>query len=401
VLNAKQHEKEAQIVAQAGRLGSVTVATNMAGRGTDIVLGGQPYSEVEHGKVTELGGLAIIGTERHESRRIDNQLRGRSGRQGDPGASRFYLSLEDDLLRLFGADKIQGLVGKLGLTDGESIESPLLTKAIESSQKKVEQMHFDMRKHLLSYDNVMNQQREAVYTERQNILSDENIAEYGLGIAEGVISDIIDQYYRDIEEPDTERAVSKIRSIFGQEVAKEFEGVDSISGIELLQEDILNAVRLKYKNKMQDFGDELVPRLIRYILLNTLDSGWRDHLLGMDELRNGIGLRAVGQKDPLLEYQFESYNLFQDMMRRTRLLITEQIFRVKIVSEETQAKERHLSENRNFNMPTIPQRSEAYETALMAGEGKQMPVKKGAKIGRNDPCPCGSGKKYKHCCGGN
>ena len=398
VLNAKHHEKEAQIVAQAGRLGAVTVATNMAGRGTDIVLGGQPYNDEEHDKVTALGGLAIIGTERHESRRIDNQLRGRSGRQGDPGVSRFYLSLEDDLLRLFGSDKIQGLMGKLGMENGESINSPMLTKVIESSQKKVEQMHFDIRKQLLSYDNVMNRQREAVYTERQNILSDEKVTEYGLGIAEGVISDLIEHYYQENVAPDTERAVNRVRSIFGPEVASEFVGVDSLTGVELLREDISEAVKLKYESKIQEFGEELAPRLIRYILLNTLDNGWRDHLLGMDELRRGIGLRAIGQKDPLLEYQFESHNLFQDMMRRTRLSITEQIFRVKIVSEEAR-RERQYSEGRNLNMPSIPQRSEAYETALHAGEGKQAPIKKGARIGRNDPCTCGSGRKYKHCCG--
>ena len=398
VLNAKHHEKEAHIVAQAGRRSAVTVATNMAGRGTDIVLGGQPYNDEEHDTVTELGGLAIIGTERHESRRIDNQLRGRSGRQGDPGVSRFYLSMEDDLLRLFGSDKIQGLMGKLGMEDGESINSPMLTKVIESSQKKVEQMHFDIRKQLLSYDNVMNQQREAIYTERQNILSDENVTAYGLGIAEGVISDMIERYFRENEVPDTERAISRIRSVFGPEVSSEFEGVDSLSGVELLRDDILRAVKLKYESKMQEFGEELAPRLIRYILLNTLDKGWRDHLLGMDELRRGIGLRAIGQKDPLLEYQFESYNLFQDMMRRTRLSITEQIFRVKVVSEETR-RDRNYSESRDLNVPSIPQRSEAYETALHAGEGKQAPIRKGARVGRNDPCPCGSGRKYKHCCG--
>ncbi|MCL1940905.1 MAG: preprotein translocase subunit SecA [Synergistaceae bacterium] len=398
VLNAKQHEKEALIVAQAGRMGAVTVATNMAGRGTDIVLGGQPYSDEEHDKVTELGGLAIVGTERHESRRIDNQLRGRSGRQGDPGESRFYLSLEDDLLRLFGSEKIQGLMGKLGMENGESINSPMLTKVIESSQKKVEQMHFDIRKQLLAYDNVMNQQREAVYTERQNILTDENVTEYGLGIVEGVISDIIEQYFQENEDPDTERAVSKARAVFGPEVAAEFEGVDSLGGVELLRDDISKAVKSKYESKVKEFGEELAPRLIRYILLNTLDSNWRDHLLGMDELRRGIGLRAIGQKDPLLEYQFESYNLFQDMMRRTRLSITEQIFRVKIVSEDAH-RDRHYSEGRDFNMPLIPRKSEAYETALHAGEGKQAPVRKGVRVGRNDPCPCGSGRKYKHCCG--
>ena len=399
VLNAKHHEKEAQIVAQAGRKGAVTVATNMAGRGTDIVLGGQPFRDREHDEVTVLGGLAIIGTERHESRRIDNQLRGRSGRQGDPGASRFYLSLEDDLLRLFGSEKIQGLMGKLGMKDGESINSPLLSKTIESSQKKVEQMHFDIRKQLLSYDNVMNQQRDAVYTERQNILADENVTEYGLGIADGVVTDLIEHYYHEDEEPDTERAVLRMRSIFGHGVAAFFEGADSLGKVQLLREDISKAIKAKYDSKIQEFGMELAPRLIRYILLNTLDNGWRDHLLGMDELRRGIGLRAIGQKDPLLEYQFESYNLFKDMMQRTRLSITEQIFRVKIVSEETQVKERHFSENRDFNTPLIPQRSEAYETALMAGGGKQTPVRKGVKIGRNEPCPCGSGKKYKYCCG--
>lgn len=391
VLNAKHHEREAQIVAQAGQRGAVTVATNMAGRGTDIVLGQG---------VTDLGGLAIIGTERHESRRIDNQLRGRSGRQGDPGESRFYLSLEDDLLRLFGSEKIQGLMGKLGMEEGESIESNLLTKVIESSQKKVEQMHFDIRKQLLAFDNVMNQQREAVYTERHNILMDGDMTQYGLGIAQGVMDDIIDHYFKEGEDPDTERAVSRAKTVFGSEVAKEIEGVDSYNGIEMLHDDIMGSVKVRYDAKVSGFSSG-AEKIIRYIVLNTLDDGWRDHLLSMDELRRGIGLRAIGQKDPLLEYQFESYNLFQEMMRRTRLAITEQLFRVRVVSEE-QHRERHLSEGRDFAlplMPSVPERSEAYEAALQAGRGKQDPVKVGDKIGRNDPCSCGSGKKYKHCCG--
>ncbi|MDR1875078.1 MAG: SEC-C domain-containing protein, partial [Synergistaceae bacterium] len=504
VLNAKHHEKEASIVAQAGHLGAVTVATNMAGRGTDIMLGGNPeflakekllstistaerppidwkiktleqsdvfgyfiqYTNIlpedlarnylrdrrlygstsngaagnggggeyfdflsgafarikeayethlgyfhskcqeEHDRVVALGGLAIVGTERHESRRIDNQLRGRAGRQGDPGGSRFYLSLEDDLLRLFGSERIQGLMGKLGMADGEAIESSMLSKVIESSQHKVEQMHFDIRKQLLAYDNVMNHQREAVYTERHTILQEEDIVDYGWGILQGVLEEILDRYFPEEDEPDSERAALRVKAIFGPGSEEGIAELDSRAGMERARDEIIASIKSRYEKKILDLSPEVARGLLRYVVLNTLDDAWRDHLLGMDELRRGIGLRAIGQKDPLLEYQFESYNLFQEMMLRVRESFAEQFFRVRVISDDGKRRERKFSEGRDA--PALGWRgAEGYAdprqrgTAFQAGEGKPEPVRKSVRVGRNDPCPCGSGKKYKHCCGKN
>ncbi|MDR1741598.1 MAG: preprotein translocase subunit SecA [Synergistaceae bacterium] len=490
VLNAKHHEKEAGIVAQAGHFGAVTVATNMAGRGTDIMLGGNPeflakeklladrpsidwkvkaidrdaaYSyftqyanlrpediadnflkehargiaspdewrafltdafatmkrayekrlaefvtscQGEHDKVVALGGLAIVGTERHESRRIDNQLRGRAGRQGDPGESRFYLSLEDDLLRLFGSEKIQSLMGKLGMADGEAIESPMLSKVIESSQHKVEQMHFDVRKQLLAYDNVMNQQREAVYSERGTILREPDMVSYGRDVASGVVRNLLERYFPEKDDPAPDRAAARARSLFG--LAPNDALGDAIAGLETREvmrdeeENIVGLSAAKYDERAASMPPDVANGLARYIVLNTLDSAWRDHLLAMDELRRGIGLRAIGQKDPLLEYQFESFSLFQEMMRRVKESFTEQFFRVKVVSEDALAglsrgKRRQMVEGgSDFALPRFDARP-----GEGAGAEKRQPLRKSAneKVGRNDPCPCGSGKKYKHCCG--
>ena len=419
VLNAKYHEKEAYIVAQAGREGAVTVATNMAGRGTDIMLGGNPeflakdkakgnqeeYERLlseftascsaEHERVVKAGGLAIIGTERHESRRIDNQLRGRSGRQGDPGTSHFYLSLEDNLLRFFGSEKIQPLMGKLGLKDGEAIESPMLSRIIENSQKKVEELHFDIRKQLLSYDNVMNQQREAVYSERGEIIAtpDEGMPQYGWEVVRGVVNDILDKYFPEghDSEPDPQRAASRLRGLFGAGAEGRIAEVDTRLDMEGMREEIISGIKSRYDAKISELdaneeGVNVAGGIIRYILLSTLDSAWREHLTGMDELRRGIGLRAIGQKDPLIEYQFESYNLFTDMMDRVKDTFSGQIFRVKILSEESRRERQMTMEKREFQMSGQSERP-------------REPVKKAAKIGRNDPCPCGSGKKYKYCHG--
>ena len=424
VLNAKYHEKEAYIVAQAGREGAVTVATNMAGRGTDIMLGGNPeflakdkahddqqeYAKLlkeytascsaEHERVVNAGGLAIIGTERHESRRIDNQLRGRSGRQGDPGASRFYLSLEDNLLRLFGSEKIQPLMGKLGLKDGEAIESSMLSKIIENSQKKVEELHFDIRKQLLAYDNVMNQQREAIYSERGEILAtpDEEMTEYGWEVIRGVVNDILDKYFPEghDKEPDPSRDATKLKSLFGTGTEGRIAEIDTRLDMEGMRDEILDGVKSRYDSKISELNESqenapnIAGSIVRYILLETLDSAWREHLTGMDELRRGIGLRAIGQKDPLIEYQFESYNLFTEMMERVKNTFAEQIFRVRLLSESTKRKERKMTaEKKEFQM----------SGANSQFQDSREPVRKVAKVGRNDPCPCGSGKKYKHCHG--
>ena len=396
VLNAKYHEQEAAIVAQAGREGAVTVATNMAGRGTDIMLGGNPPDTDEHERVVKAGGLAIIGTERHESRRIDNQLRGRSGRQGDPGTSRFYLSLEDNLLRLFGSEKIQPLMGKLGLKDGEAIESPILSKIIENSQKKVEELHFDIRRQLLAYDNVMNQQREAIYAERADIIETPNdeMPEYGWEVVRGVVNDTLDRYFpEDNSQSDGERAAARLKSLFGANVAGKISEVDNRLDMEGMRDEILDSVKKLYDLKISELnsngesGDNPAGVIMRYILLNVLDSAWREHLTSMDELRRGIGLRAIGQKDPLIEYQFESYNLFQEMMERVKDSFTQQAFRVKILTDEMKRQREMTMEKKEFSMSG---QSHVQSPAT---------VKKLPKVGRNDPCPCGSGKKYKYCHG--
>ena len=396
VLNAKYHEQEAAIVAQAGREGAVTVATNMAGRGTDIMLGGNPPDTDEHERVVKAGGLAIIGTERHESRRIDNQLRGRSGRQGDPGTSRFYLSLEDNLLRLFGSEKIQPLMGKLGLKDGEAIESPILSKIIENSQKKVEELHFDIRRQLLAYDNVMNQQREAIYAERADIIETPNdeMPEYGWEVVRGVVNDTLDRYFpEDNSQSDGERAAARLKSLFGANVAGKISEVDNRLDMEGMRDEILEGVKKLYDLKISELnsngesGDNPAGVIMRYILLNVLDSAWREHLTSMDELRRGIGLRAIGQKDPLIEYQFESYNLFQEMMERVKDSFTQQAFRVKILTDEMKRQREMTMEKKEFSMS-----GQSHVQSPVA-------VKKLPKVGRNDPCPCGSGKKYKYCHG--
>jgi len=429
VLNAKYHEREAEIVSQAGRLKAVTVATNMAGRGTDILLGGNPevlareilkqqeidpskeeklYLETlekvkaecrkEHEEVVRLGGLHIVGTERHEARRIDNQLMGRAGRQGDPGSSRFFLSLEDDLLRLFGSEKVQGLMGKLGMEEGEAIEHPLLTKAIENAQKKVEQMHFDIRKQLLMYDNVMNQQREAVYAERARILKDPAILENTRDLVLDVARGILDQSFPAGQEPDVKGAQLRFRSLFGKGYDEEILAAGETAESERDFEPILEKVREHFDARVSALGAEMAAEIARFITLHVLDSHWKEHLLAMDELRSGIGLRAIGQKDPLLEYQFESYNLFQEMLDRVRTAIAETAFRISIVTEEGTQRRRTLRESREtLLLPTGF--GEHAEGTPEARRTSVEPVRRGPKVGRNDPCPCGSGKKYKHCCG--
>ncbi|MDR1967030.1 MAG: preprotein translocase subunit SecA [Synergistaceae bacterium] len=427
VLNAKAHDREALMVAQAGRLNAVTVATNMAGRGTDIVLGGNPdfmareesaklgaapgdaeYLRIlgdfraqcaaGHDKVVELGGLRIVGVERHESRRIDNQLRGRSGRQGDPGESRFYVALEDDLLRLFGGEKVQGIMTKLGMEEGESIENAILTKTIEGAQKKVEAMHFDIRKQLLAYDDVMNQQREAVYRERDGILSEPDIVERTWGIMEDTLAGILERVFANPEEPDIHGVATRLKSIFWPGIDKCLAKVELPSDMGEAESTMKSELRERFDGKVKELGRENAEFVFRYVLLQVLDASWREHLLGMDELRRGIGLRAIGQKDPLLEYQFESYNLFQQTLQGVREKVTEYALRVGVVSRASaQAGGGVRREGRGMLLPGAG--GSEREAAAMAGAGKREPARRSKKIGRNDPCPCGSGKKYKHCCG--
>ena len=458
VLNARYHEKESQIVAQAGRFGAVTVATNMAGRGTDILLGGNPdflareeyraknlnpdvdkdkcasileekraLCAAEKEKVLALGGLCILGTERHESRRIDNQLRGRSGRQGDPGSSRFYLSLQDDLLRLFGSDRISGMLDKLGMEEGEAIEHPLLTKAIENAQKKVEMMHYDVRRQLLMYDNVMNTQREAVYTERNTILTEEGILDHAKEIAISNVDDIIDAAYPEDKEANPQLAAMKLRSIYWEGVENPLAGTDDRRNVMPAVEKIKEDISARFDERVSMLKTTIAESLFRYIALQVLDAAWKEHLLGMDVLRQGIGLRAVGQKDPLMEYQFESFNLFQETMANVREQITRLFFRVAVVSDEDRIRKAApgaMNEPEEAPAPepeakpiadedadklareiagfgAKPMSRGRYFNTYGAGGERPAPAKSGKKVGRNDPCPCGSGRKYKNCCGRN
>jgi preprotein translocase subunit SecA len=426
VLNAKAHEREAIIVAQAGRLGAVTVATNMAGRGTDIVLGGNaeylareetakydtaPEPEMfgkildvfrmkcgaEHDEVVACGGLRIIGVERHESRRIDNQLRGRSGRQGDPGESRFYIALEDDLVRLFAGEKaqnmIQSILTKAHMEEGMAIEHSLLTRQIEGAQKKIESMYFDMRKQLLSFDDVMNQHRETIYGERDGILAGDDIKERTWGIIEDTLSSVLEHLFDNAEEPDFKGVGTRLKALFWPGFEKNLDGVDDPSALPGAEEKMKDELRTRFGDKVAELGEENVSRIFRFVMLQVLDTAWREHLLGLDELRRGIGLRAIGQKDPLIEYQRESYSMFEQMLQTVREKVTEFALRVRVVSREKSASRSRVTVEGRSSL--LPPRTEG----AAAGDSRPQPLRHGPKVGRNAPCPCGSGKKYKFCCG--
>ena len=400
VLNAKQHAREAEIVAQAGQKGHVTIATNMAGRGTDIVLGEG---------VLELGGLHILGTERHESRRIDNQLRGRSGRQGDPGSSRFYLSLEDDLMRLFGSDRISGLMEKLGLKDGEAIENAMVTRAVENAQKRVEAHHFEIRKTLLDYDNVMNQQREVIYTLRRDMMVEEDL--------EPVLSefrnDILDDAYTPLEQADTDTAVelrkalqARLADVFNLGRVLEADApVPDRAGCEECIHQIFQQLREEAGPLYQD--------ILRYFLLEELDRTWKEHLRNMDALRDGIGLRGYGQKDPKLEYKREGFEMFQSMLFQIREGVFRALTRVHVQPAEAAPAEGAVENGSAPDdvpqqeapkaKPTLSLRHKENDDLAYSGsqttDAANQPARAKPRVGRNDPCPCGSGKKYKKCCG--
>lgn len=435
VLNAKYHDKEAEIIAQAGKHSAVTIATNMAGRGTDIVLGGNPdflakqemrkqgYQEemishstsfyetvdevilearnkyrelnkhfsdktsVEREKVVGIGGLHIIGTERHESRRIDNQLRGRSGRQGDPGSSRFYISLQDDLMRLFSSDRMTNIVNALGMPDDQPIEHRILTNAIENAQKRVEGKNFDIRKHVLQYDDVMNKQRELIYGQRRKVLDGENLREY----YEKMIRDTIDQsvqtYCSESQYPDfwdwdgMERFLEDICLPEGliSEYKQNIEGLTR----DIIKEEFSEKALEMYSEREEELGSELMRELERVVLLRSVDEKWMDHIDAMDQLRHGIGMRAYGQRDPVIEYKFEGFDMFEEMIRNIRQDALKLALRAHVQSGND-----------------APKREKVAEPVLAShGDEPSKPVSKGAQAGRNDPCPCGSGKKYKKCCG--
>ena len=391
VLNAKHHEKEAEIIAQAGHKKGVTIATNMAGRGTDIVL--------EEG-VSELGGLHITGTERHESRRIDNQLRGRSGRQGDPGSSRFYLSLEDDLMRIFGSEKISGIMEKLGMENGQPIEHPMVSKAVANAQKKVEAHNFDIRKHLLEYDDVMNKQREVFYGLRREILKNKNHREMLLEMAEELVDEVLDDIASEKiypEEWDIEALDDYMMRQFSVPIKKQEEALEIGSGLSLplencdrekLHNAIMDSIQSCYAIKEQGIDPNMMRQLEKMIMLQVVDNLWKDHLLGMDHLKDGVGLRGYAQKNPLTEYKKEGFEMFSKMMHQIREGVTEYLFKVQI--EEGS----EFSAEQNQSKKMVEHRGASSE------ESRPSTVRRDdKKVGRNDPCHCGSGKKFKKCHG--
>ena len=383
VLNAKYHEKEAMIVADAGQPGQVTIATNMAGRGTDIVLGEG---------VAEKGGLHILGTERHESRRIDNQLRGRCARQGDPGSSRFYLSLEDDLMRLFGSDKIKGMMDKLGMEEDEPIENKIVTSSIENAQKKVEERNFNIRKMVLEYDDVMNQQREVIYKERRKVLDQEDLRSTVMEFTHKIVDRAMsmycppESYSEDWDLKNLVRYCEEYFAPFGELKEEKLAdlGRDEIGEyLHKLADDI-------YASREEEISPEIMRELENLVMLKVVDNHWMEHLDAMDMLREGVGLRAYGQKDPLVEYKFEAFDMFEAMIEAIEDDVVKYMYRVNVVSQPMMTMGDPL-ENATMNNPTV-------DTA--DGEAVKEPVvNKGPEIGRNDPCPCGSGKKYKNCCG--
>lgn len=468
VLNAKQHEREAEIVAEAGRLGSVTIATNMAGRGTDIILGGNPDFEAkremrrsgyeeeaisyaasfipltdpalikareeyqklyqqfkeeraeEQAQVIALGGLHIIGTERHESRRIDNQLRGRAGRQGDPGSTQFFISLEDDLMRLFGGERIQGIVERLGVPEDEPIEAGMLTKSIENAQKKVEGRNFSIRKYVLQYDNVMNKQREIIYNERRRVLFGEDLRSHVMSMLEELVEEHVEftaaasKYAEEWDLEGLGHALRRICGSLGRLAYTEEEIHDLDPG--QLKEDIMALFEEAYSSKEEEIGLERMRELERMILLRVVDNKWMDHIDAMDQLRSGIGLRALGQQDPAAAYAAEGFDMFELMIKNIKedtvkfcfnVTLQTDTHRKQVIQAGEGRKEEYDDDGNTSGGPgggagggfdgdgqALPQ-----AVKVPAREGKREPVKKGVEVGRNDPCPCGSGKKYKKCCG--
>ena len=383
VLNAKYHEKEAEIIKDAGQRGAVTIATNMAGRGTDIQLGDG---------VQELGGLYILGTERHESRRIDNQLRGRAGRQGDPGRSKFYLSLEDDLLRLFASDNIASIMDRLGMDENDPIEHKLITRSIERAQKKVEARNFDIRKHVLEYDDVMNQQREVIYAERRKILRGEDLKENIFFMLDKIIESEMDQYANAKlypEEWTLDGLIEDAEKIYAPEGKLKKEELEAMSRDEL-EETLRKTAHDAYAAREQLFGEENMRELEKVVMLRVVDNHWMEHLDRMDMLREGINLRAYGQRNPLVEYKIEALDMFEAMEAAIQKDIAKLMYRVSIVTQEQQQLQDRLQTARA---------SHGEESS--AAETKKKPQRNKNDIGRNDPCPCGSGKKYKNCCGRN
>src|ERR1051326_1063343 len=425
VLNAKHHEREAEIVAQAGHKGAVTIATNMAGQGTNTRLGGNPEYmtaqktremtdpaererieaqireqwQREHEEVVGSGGLHILGTERHESRRIDNQLRGRSGRQGDPGSSRFYLSLEDDLMRIFGGERLMNWMERLGMEEGVPIEHGMVTKSIERAQKQVEGRNFDARKHLLEYDDVMNKQRETVYTLRRSILEGREGKEYILNAADEIVDFLVNTHYPEDarEHPNEAELNAELYDFFGvdlQDAGVDLEPARREDG----KNDIIAAVNRRYEEKEAQIGSEMMRLHEKYLLLQVIDQQWKDHLLNIDHLKEGIGLRGYGQRDPLVEYKKESFEVFTEMMEGIQDRGGKYLWKTDVVVSQREDEQQEVQRVQRALPPPKPKAQPMYFSGGDASQ-PQTVKRKEAKVGRNDPCPCGSGKKYKKCHG--
>jgi preprotein translocase subunit SecA len=434
VLNARQHEKEAQIIAEAGKLGAVTIATNMAGRGTDIKLGGNVEMKVmdaleadpeahpdevrarigaehaeEEQKVKEAGGLFVLATERHESRRIDNQLRGRSGRQGDPGRSAFFLSLEDDLMRIFGSERLDKVLSSLGMKEGEAIVHPWVNKSLERAQAKVEARNFDIRKQLLKFDDVMNDQRKVVFTQRLDIMRSADLSDVVEDMRHQVIDDLVDSYmppksYAD--QWDTQGLHDKVREKLNVDVpVKDWaaeEGVDD----DTIRERLVEATDKAMAEKVEGFGPETMRSIEKQILLQTIDAKWREHLLTLEHLRSVVGFRGYAQRDPLNEYKTEAFQLFEGMLDSLREDVTQKLSQVRPMTKEEQEammqqlleQQKALAEQQRLATLAITGKDEPPVGAPRAGFDENDPSSWGSP-GRNEPCPCGSGKKFKHCHG--
>lgn len=402
VLNAKYHEQEAEIIARAGQPNAVTISTNMAGRGTDIVLGEG---------VAQKGGLHVIGTERHEARRIDNQLRGRSGRQGDPGSSKFFLSLEDDLMRIFGSDRIGGLMQKLGMEEGQEIQHPLVTKAIAQAQRRVEARNFDIRKMLLEYDNVMNRQREVIYEERKRALENSDLKEHVFEMVEEVLESIMQEYLSEalrVEDRDEDKFFEIFKNKFGLDASDQ---KGKYLPYEALEEELLERIKAHYEEKEKRVTPPVMNYLTRYVLLQLIDSKWKDHLYSIDNLKEGIHLRAYGQRDPLVEYSREAFDMFEGMIESIKQEAVEFIFKAEPVSTAETARVFQASEQEfvhpnsvratQYSAPEAGMPEEESVSATLTGRAPAPVTQRRAmpKVGRNEPCPCGSGKKYKKCHG--
>ncbi|MGM0548555.1 MAG: preprotein translocase subunit SecA [Bacillota bacterium] len=394
VLNAKNHEREAEIIKDAGQKKSVTIATNMAGRGTDIVLGEG---------VVELGGLHVLGTERHESRRIDNQLRGRAGRQGDPGASQFYVSLEDDLLRLFGSDKINGILDKIGLDEDKPVEHKLISNSIERAQQKVEGRNFDIRKAILEYDDVLNKQREVIYAQRKTLLTTAELEEKIAGMLEQFLEDIMEMHISEDLHPDEWDLEGMLDYLQNKGLAQDLSLAELASkSRDQIKEKITLSSLSSYQEKREKIDSDRFNSIIKFLALRVIDRKWMTHLDNMDELRQGIGLRAIGQKDPLTEYKFESFDMFNELTASIREDIVETAFQIELEAQENLPKKEIMLNQLNYSSPeTVLEGKSKGKNNSNAGAGSvgQQTIVKEEEPGRNDPCPCGSGKKYKKCCG--